>query len=152
MYSFNPSAVMKDIDDKPMKFGPIEDAAARKEINELRAKISKAGEDAPVRVPELERQLADLGQAHTPELTLGEVVVTALRATHPGEELSETTKIDHMEWAVKIRRAMVKLESISFDNETWGKIKERINRTFPSPEIAYAIKHAVTEAEGRPVT
>lgn len=148
MYSFNPSAVVKDIDDKPMKFGPIEDASARNEINELRAKINKAGEDAPVRVPELERQLAEMVDGYTPELTFGAVVVTALRATHPGEELSETTKIDHMEWAVKVRRAMVKLESVSFDNEPWGKIRDRINRTFPSPEIAYAIKHAVTEAEG----
>src|SRR5262245_60847604 len=79
MPRLHPSIVVEDIDSKPVKFGPIEDPAARKEMTHLRSEIAKAGKDAPERVPALEEELMTFISQHQRNLTLGEAVVQALR-------------------------------------------------------------------------
>lgn len=77
-------------------------------------------------------------------LTLGAAVVTALRsALKEDENLSESVKLDHMEWAVKVRAAENALASVEFSNEHMARIKDRVNKCFPAPEVVWRLDQAL---------
>ena len=149
MPRFNPSIVVEDIDSKPVKFGAIEDPAARKEMTHLRSEIAKAGKDAPERVPALEEELMTFISQHQRNLTLGEAVVQALRTPLTDDEhLSESTKLDHMEWATKVRGVQSKgaTEMVEFSNDQMEKIKVRVNRCWTAPEVIWRLNQAIRAA------
>ena len=148
MPKFNPAVVIEDINAKPLRFGAIEDVQARKEMTRLRSEIVKMSKDAPEKVPELEEEFQALLVEFQPPLTLGLAVVTALCTPLPGEDdVSAATKIDHMEWATQIRSAERNLELIEFSNEIMDKIKQRVNRAFPRPEIIWRFNQALERAK-----
>jgi len=143
---FNPALLVVDLDGNPMKFGMVDDPKVRRQMTELRSEIARRLKDAAEKVPALEEELAELVRGNQKDLTLGEAVITALRTPlKDDEDLSEATKLDHMEWAVKIRAAQNKLEAVEFSNEQFDRIKSRVNKCWPAPEVIWRLNQAVKE-------
>lgn len=149
MARFNPSTIVEDIDGNPIKFGQVDDPAARQRMTELRSEIARALKDAPETVPALEEALFKLVNDNRRSLTLGEAVVMALRTPlKDDEDLGEAAKLDHMDWAVKVRAAQNRGpdETVEFTRDQFARIKERVNRCWPAPEVIWRLNQAAEDA------
>lgn len=154
MPKFNPTTVLLDINDKPLRFGEV-DASVRGKARSLELQIAKATDERnSEQVVRLRHELADLEETGVPVATLGSVAVKALLTPLPKgddprepETLSEAARLDHTEWAMKIRRAELQGEAVEFDNETWSKIWPRITKAFRSSELIWRYKQEVNDGK-----
>lgn len=154
MPKFNPAAVILDINDKPIRFGEPDTEAVVK-ARALEIKIAKATDEKNnEQVVRFRHELAILEEISVPAATLGSVAMKALLMSLPkgddpreAEILNEAVRLDHVEWAMKIRRAEMRGEMVEFDNATWTKVWARITKAFRSAELIWRFKQEVTAKE-----
>lgn len=151
MPSFNPSTVLLDIDDEPMKDGKINDPVARGRINAIRVRLADADEKHQ---PAIQEELRIAVEEAQPTLTVGSAMVGVLinplpdaddRTRQKEETLSGEEKADLTEMAIKIKRAMRENASVTFGNKDIDIIKKRVARGYSSPLVVGRVFAAIRD-------
>lgn len=150
MHTINPSVVIMDMDaDKPMRFGPIQDAAVRAKINALRARHAKAD---PEEKPIIEEQISAAVEAGQDAFTVGRAIIEAVKNPLPdkanneqAEQLTGAEKLDLDDFAIRIRVAhRAGADAVAtFSAKEIDIIKDRVNRAFPSPTVVAQVFRAI---------
>lgn len=131
MPSFNPSAQILDMTDKPLRTGVIVDPVTRGAIAKRQGEIAKLPEEQR---PEAQLALSIQAEEAQTVLTVGGAIISAL--TNPGkdDDLTATRKLDFFEWAIKVKKCPAG-EIVEFSNEDLNTIKERVSRAYPAPLV-----------------
>ncbi len=162
MPKFNPSIVVTNLKGVAQQAGEITDGALRSILTEKRAEILRrshknATQDEAASVPQLEEEAIAWVRDNTPKLTLGDAVVGALTAAlrksfndpNSLEDRSESDKLKHMRWAMKVMDAQEKGvdQLVEFDDDDVIKtIRDRVSRAYPDPIVIYRLDEAIRAA------
>lgn len=144
MPSFDPSTVLLDLDDKPLRTDTIA-AGDRGTIAKEQGRITGLPE---AEKPEAQLALALMAEEAREPLTVGRAIMTALtQPTKEDGELSASRKLDLMLWAIKVKTALnaTPVERVEFANADMDTIKSRVNKTYLAPLVVGQVMQAITD-------
>lgn len=160
MFSFNPSIIILDLKKEPVPLGEIEDGKLRAEEMKIRTEIARCSHKDATQadassVPELREKLRTFILKNCPKMTLGDATTAALGGglrknqddPNSMENRSETDRIKHMKWAMKILDAQDRGVIVIFDDDHMKTIRDRVSRYYFNPAIIWRLDEAIKEVE-----